>query len=62
MQIGGAAHYLGMSKSKLRDLKIPAKRDGANVLYDIRDLDRYADNLPYKGKQEGGEEWAKVFD
>lgn len=62
MQIDGAAHYLGMSKSKLRELKIPSKRDGGNVLYDIRDLDRYADNLPYKEKQAESETWQRAFD
>lgn len=47
-----AAHYLGMSESKLRGLRIPRREDGANRLYDIRHLDEYADNLPIEGAQE----------
>lgn len=52
MQAKAAAHYLGMSTSKIRTLGIPVKKCGANRLYDIRDLDEYADRLAYL--DEGG--------
>jgi hypothetical protein len=45
-----AAHYLGMSASTLRTLPIPRKESGAKRLYDVRDLDAYADDLPYEGE------------
>lgn len=48
MQIKAAAHYLGVSPSKLRSLGLPCKRDGGNALYDRADLDAYADRLPYE--------------
>ncbi len=51
MQAKAAAHYLGISPSKLRTLDLPCKRDGGNKLYDIADLDAYADNLPYDGRE-----------
>lgn len=60
MQIKAAAHYLGVSETKLRGLDLPCKRNGGNVLYDRDDLDRYADSLPYDGKKEN--EWDKAFD
>lgn len=47
MQAKAAAHYLGVSASKLRTLDIPVKVCGRNKLYDILDLDAYADALPY---------------
>lgn len=43
-----AAHYLGMSPSKLRTLAIPSKADGGNVLYERSDLDDYADKMRYR--------------
>lgn len=43
-----AAHYLGISPSKLRTLKIPRKQSGGNRLYDRHDLDMWADDLPYE--------------
>lgn len=52
MQGPAAAQYLGMSVTKLAGLGIPAKQDGGNVLYDVRDLDAYADDLPYKDGQQ----------
>ncbi len=61
MQIDAAAHYLGVSASKLRGLPVHCKIDGRNKLYDIRDLDAYADRLSYEEKQEGGE-WQRAFD
>lgn len=60
MQAKAAAHYIGVSPSKLRTLSLPCKRDGGNVLYDVRDLDAYADALPYDGKKERGE-WEGLF-
>lgn len=60
MQLKAAAHYLGMSESKLRALPLPCKRDGGNVLYDRLDLDAYADGIPYDGKT-GDEEWEIAF-
>lgn len=43
-----AAQYLGVSSSTLRKLPIPRKESGAKRLYDVRDLDDYADALPYE--------------
>lgn len=53
MQAKAAAHYLGVSASKLRGLDLPCKVDGGNKLYDRADLDAYADALPYDGLAEG---------
>ena len=53
MQARAAAHYLGMSPSKLRTLDLPCKRDGKNKLYDRNDLDEYADKMPYGDEVEG---------
>ncbi|HEY9037444.1 MAG TPA: DNA-binding protein [Roseovarius sp.] len=47
-----AAHYLGFSPSKLRQQGIPRRVSVGNRLYDIRDLDAWADNLPMEGEQE----------
>lgn len=47
MQAKAAAHYLGVSASKLRTLGIPVRVSGANRLYDIHDLNAYADQLSY---------------
>jgi hypothetical protein len=47
MKTKAAAHYLGISASKLLTLDIRFKRSGANRLYDREDLDCYADSLPY---------------
>lgn len=52
MQEPAAAHYLGVSPSKLRTLKIPRRMSGANRLFDIRDLDAWADALTYDGDEE----------
>lgn len=57
MQAKAAAHYLGISPSKFRGLDLPCKIDGGNALYDIADLDAYADNLPYKKEPENLNEW-----
>ena len=45
-----AAHYLGISASKLRDLEIPRRILGAKRLYDRYDLDAYASDLPIEGE------------
>lgn len=42
-----AAAYLGVSATTLRGLPIPRRQLGGRRLYDIRDLDAYADDLPY---------------
>lgn len=49
MTASQAAHYLGVSVSKLRTLAIPRRICGAKRLYERRDLDEYADSLPYEG-------------
>ena len=59
MQASAAAHYLGVSVSKLRGLDIPARVNGGNKLYDKIDLDAYADALPYDGK--GGNSCDELF-
>lgn len=45
-----AAVYLGLSATTLRGLPIPRRMHNARRLYDIRDLDAYADALPYEGE------------
>lgn len=50
MQAAAAAHYIGVSPSKLRTLNIRRKKDGGNYLYDRADLDAYCDSLPYEGE------------
>ena len=50
MKAKDAAAYLGISPSKLRELPIPARESGGNVLYDRLDLDDWFDRLPYKGE------------
>jgi cephalosporin hydroxylase len=47
-----AGAYIGVSDSKLRDLPIPRKRQGRIVVYDRRDLEAYAETLPYEGQEE----------
>lgn len=47
-----AAHYLGMSESKLRTLEIPRRMDGGKRVYHINDLIAYADSLPIEGEYE----------
>lgn len=47
-QASAAAAYLGISATKLRELGIQRKVMGGNRLYDRRDLDAYADALPYE--------------
>ncbi|MDD9727189.1 helix-turn-helix domain-containing protein [Roseovarius sp. SK2] len=50
MPAPAAAHYLGLSESTLRTLELPRRVVGAKRLYDRRDLDRWADGLPYEGE------------
>lgn len=52
MQAKAAAHYLGISTGKLRTLNLPRKVLGGNRMYDVRDLDRFADQLSYEGQPE----------
>ncbi len=48
MKADAAAHYIGISVSKLYTLGLPRKMDGRNRLFEIRDLDRYIDAMPYE--------------
>lgn len=50
MPAGQAAHYLGISASKLRMLPIASKRLDGKRVWDRRDLDAYADDLPTHGE------------
>lgn len=50
MPAPAAAHYLGISQSKLLTRGIPRKIDGGNRLYDIRDLDSWVDSLQTEGE------------
>lgn len=55
-RVSEAAHYLGMSKSKVRQLawsgKLPFVQDGENtlMLFDLRDLDRWIDSNKETGQ------------
>lgn len=49
MQAPEAARYLGVSESKFRTLGIRSRISGGNRLWDIRDLDDFADRLAYEG-------------
>ena len=48
-----AARYLGIGKTTLRRLGIRRRRLGGRLLYDRRDLDAFADSLPYEGEGAG---------
>ncbi|MGV6848584.1 MAG: helix-turn-helix transcriptional regulator [Marinibacterium sp.] len=50
LQARDAAAYVGLSVTKFRGLKLPARRHGGNVLWDRSDLDRFIDALPYDGE------------
>lgn len=52
MPAATAAHYLGISQSKLRSIGIARRISEGNRLYDIRDLDAWADNLPLEGEEQ----------
>lgn len=49
LSVSAAAAYLGLSATTLRGLPIPRRMHNSRRLYDIRDLDAYADALPYEG-------------
>lgn len=49
LSVSEAAVYLGLSPTTLRGLPIPRRMHNSRRLYDIRDLDAYADDLPYEG-------------
>lgn len=52
-----AAHYIGVSESTLRQLPIPRKMAGGKRLYDRRDLDAWADGLPYEADEVANGGW-----
>ncbi|WP_233252528.1 helix-turn-helix domain-containing protein [Maritimibacter sp. 55A14] len=52
MPAPAAAHYLGVGVTTLRGLPIPRRKLGAKRLYDKRDLDAYADDLPVESDRE----------
>lgn len=60
MPAPAAAHYLGISTTKLRTLPIPRRIMDGNRLYHVTDLDDYADALPMENESEG-EDWDDVF-
>ena len=66
MRIELAAKYLGVGPTTLREQGPQPKRHGARVLYDIRDLDRWADALdgqpldPQQRNAEGDDIAARV--
>ncbi|MEM9578261.1 MAG: DNA-binding protein [Pseudomonadota bacterium] len=47
-----AAHYLGVSESKLRTLEIPRRVLDGKRVYHINDLIAYADSLQFDGEGE----------
>lgn len=51
-----AAEYLSIGKTMLRDHGPTPKRLGRRVLYDRRDLDRWADRLGEQPLDEGAEQ------
>lgn len=51
MSATAAAHYLSVSESTLRKLGLPRKMAGGKRLYDRRDLDQWADSLPYENAE-----------
>ena len=48
MKATAAAYYLGVSPTKFYAMAIPSKKHNGNTLWDIRDLDQYADEITYK--------------
>lgn len=49
-----AAHYLGVSETKLRDLGLPRRMLDGKRLYDRITLDEYASDLPLEGEASEG--------
>lgn len=56
-----AAAYLGLSVTTLRSLPIPRRVWNARRLYDLHDLDAYADALPYEGDESEVEACDRAF-
>ncbi len=54
-----AARYLGIGTTTLRGLGIKRRKLGGRRLYDRRDLDAFADALPYEGEgvQDAADQW-----
>lgn len=50
-----AAHYLGISETTLRGLKLPRRMLGGKRLYDRLTLDEYASDLPVEGEAAEGQ-------
>lgn len=48
-----AAHYLGVSETKLRGLGLPRRILDGKRLYDRHTLDEYASGLPLEGETRG---------
>ena len=57
-----AAEYLGISQTTLRGLGLPRRVLGARRLYDVADLEAFADALPYEGESERRNGCDEVFD
>ncbi len=57
--VDNAAIYLGIDTTMLRGLGIKRRKLGGRRLYDRRDLDAFADALPYEGE---GNERANTCD
>jgi len=54
LKASDAAYYVGMGETKFRQLVgegriAPPREEDGLVLWDVRDLDDYADGLPYRG-------------
>ena len=56
-----AARYLGISEGTLRQLGLPRRLLGARRLYDIADLDAFADSLPTEGASREEDECDAIF-
>lgn len=54
MPVSEAARYIGVSESTLRKLDIRRRELGSKRLYDVVDLDAYANELPYEGSTNHG--------
>ncbi|MEM7529077.1 MAG: helix-turn-helix domain-containing protein [Pseudomonadota bacterium] len=54
MKARDAAHYLGVSVTKLGTLDIPRRVHGGNRLYDRQDLDAWIASLPYEEQEDSG--------
>jgi hypothetical protein len=63
LDIDAAAAYLGLSPKTLRNrlgrkaenpFPVKPKRHGRKVVFDVRDLDKFADSLPYENYANDG--------